>query len=55
MQPILDRFSAVWYGDAPAGAEEWRETAEHAAHIEAMAAEQASVARQQGHAARSAA
>jgi hypothetical protein len=47
LQPMLDRFSAVWYGEAPAGPEEWRDTNEHGTHLEAMSAAQARAARQQ--------
>lgn len=46
LQPMLDRFSAVWYGEMPAGPEEWRDTNEHGAHLEAMSAAQAREARQ---------
>lgn len=48
LQPMLDRFSAVWYGEAPAGPEEWRDTNEHGAHLEAMSAAQARADKQSG-------
>lgn len=38
LQPLLDRFSAIWYGEAPATEEDWREVSERAAHLEAMSA-----------------
>ena len=48
LQPMLDRFSAVWYGEAPAGEAEWRDTDEHAGHLEALSAAQARASKQTG-------
>ncbi|MDQ6694729.1 MAG: DUF4129 domain-containing protein [Chloroflexota bacterium] len=36
LQPLLDRFDAVWYGGAPATAQEWAQYTAEAAGIEAM-------------------
>ncbi len=36
LQPLLDRFERVWYGEAPTGAEDWAAYASRAAAIEAM-------------------
>jgi hypothetical protein len=37
LQPLLSRFDAIWYGNAPATAEEWTEYDARAAHVEAVA------------------
>jgi hypothetical protein len=35
LQPLLSRFDAIWYGNAPASAEEWTDYDARAAHVEA--------------------
>ena len=40
LQPLLDRFEAVWYGEAPVGAEDWTAYAARAAAIEAKVADE---------------
>ena len=35
LQPLLDRFDQIWYGDAPSNAQEWAAYSAKAASIEA--------------------
>ena len=41
LQPLLDRFGAIWYGEMAATAQDWQGVVEHAAHLEARAAAEA--------------
>jgi hypothetical protein len=46
LQPLLARFEEVWYGDAPAGVEDWTSYDALAAQIEAKVASEAAAQRE---------